>query len=185
MTNLLPPEEKNELFLKNKKRLVVILGITALVSLVCFILILLSVNFYILTKIVSQKNILEQTEEKYKTTVFLNFKDAIQKYNNVLVQLNSFYEKEIYFSQILKIISNIQRPEGLYLSDLSLNRDSENKKIKVVTSGFSGSREDLLIFKKNIEENKEIKNPYFSPESWTNPQNVKFYLTFEIYKNED
>jgi len=183
MTNLLPLEEKKELFLKNKERLAIILGITASVSLVCLFLILSSINFYILTEIVFQKNILEQTEEKYKTPVFLNFKNAIQKYNIVFVQLNSFYEKEIYFSQILKIISNIQRPESLYLSDLSLIRDSENKKIKITTSGFSASRENLLIFKKNIEENQEIKNPYFSPESWTNPKNVKFYLTFEIYKN--
>lgn len=181
MTNLLPPEEKKELFLKNKERLVIILGIIALVSLACLILILLSINFYILAESVFQKNILEQAEKNYKTSVFLDFKSAIQKYNNILVRLNSFYREEISFSQILKIISSISRPSGLYLTDLSLNRNDEGKKIEIVTSGFCNSREDLISFKKSIEENKDIKNPYFSPESWTNAKNVKFYLSFEIY----
>jgi hypothetical protein len=185
MINLLPPEEKKELLLKNRERLVVILGITAFVSLMCLILILLSINFYILTEVVFQKNVLEQTEKSYKTPVFLSFQDTIKKYNNALTKLNYFYREEIYFSQILKIISNIQRPAGLYLTDISLNRNDENKNIKVLVSGFSPSREDLLIFKKNIEDDRGIKNPYFSPESWTNPQNVRFYLTFEIYKNEN
>ncbi len=187
MTNLLPLEEKRELFLKNKERLAIIMGITSVVSLVCLILILLSINYYILAEAVFQKNILEQAEKSYKTPVFLDLKNSIQRYNNTLTKLNYFYREEIYFSEILKIISNIDRKDSIYLTDLSLNRikqeGEENgiKKIKVIATGFSGSREDLLSFKKNIEENKDIKNPYFSPESWTNPQNVKFYLTFEIY----
>lgn len=185
MINLLPPEEKKELLLKNKERLVIILGITAFVSLICMILILLSINFYILTEVVFQENVLEQTEKSYKTPVFLSFQSSIKKYNNTITKLNYFYKQEASFSQILKIISSVQRPEGLYFTDISLDRNNENKNIKAVISGFSVSREDLLVFKKNIEESTDIKNPYFSPESWTNPQNVRFYLTFEIYKNEN
>ena len=182
MLNLLPPEEKEKLFLKKREKLIAILGITVLVSLVCLILILSSIKLYVVAEASSQKIILEQAEKKYQTPNFLNFKIIIQKYNKIIVQLRAFYEQKLYFSQALKIISNIQRPEGLYLTELSLNRD-ENKKIKVTAAGISDSRENLLLFKKNIEEDKKIENSYFSPENWTNPKNINFNLTFEISNN--
>lgn len=185
MTNLLPPEERGELILKNRERLAIVLGLIVLIFLVCLILILLSIRFYILTNVISQKNILNQVENNYKTPEFIKFKDTIQKHNNNIIRINSFYEEEIYFSPILKIISNIPHPDGVYLTELSLNRDNENKKLDITVSGFSNFRENLLVFKKNIEENKEIKEPYFSPESWTNPQGVRFYLAFKIYQNEE
>ncbi len=179
MINLLPPKEKEELLLEKKNKLIIILGITILIPLVCLILILSSIRFHILGEVNSQKIILEQAKKKYQTADFLTFKDIIQKDNKILVQLKSFYKKETYFSKVLKIISDIQRPKNLYLTDLALSRD-KNQKVKVVASGFSESRENLLFFQKNIEKYKEIENPYFSPESWINPQNITFYLTFEI-----
>lgn len=185
MTNLLPPEEKKELFLKNKQTLVLILGTAVLISLLCLILVLFSVKFYILAELISQKHLLAQAEKNYKTAQFTNFKNAVLKYNNILVKINAFYRDEIYFSEILEVISNISRPEGVYLTDIYLNRDEENKRIKAIAAGVSDLRENLLIFKKNVEENKEIENPYFSPESWTNSENVKFHLNFELSKIED
>ena len=84
-------------------------------------------------------------------------------------------------SNALKMILEIQRPPNLYLTNLSLTRD-ENQKMNIMAIGVSQSRDDLLAFQKNIEVNKEIKNPYFSPESWVNAENVAFKLTFEIYQ---
>ncbi|MBI2054268.1 MAG: hypothetical protein HYT36_02960 [Candidatus Staskawiczbacteria bacterium] len=185
MTNLLPEEEKKELLLKNKEKLIIILGTIVLVSLICLILILFSVKYYVMTGLIYQKSLLEQAEKNYKTQQFINFKDAILKYNGILVKIRLFYNEEIYFSETLKILSDIARPDGVYLTDIYLNRDDENKKIKMVAAGISDSRENLLVFKKNVEENKEIKNPYFSPESWTDSKDVKFHLNFELYKNEN
>ena len=182
MINLLPPEEKGKLFLKKSEKLIAVLEITILVSLVCLILILSSIKLYIVAEANYQKNILEQAEKRYQTPSFQNFKIIIQKYNKTIFQLKDFYEQKIYFSQALKLISNIQRPEDLYLTELSLNKD-EGKKIKVIAAGISDSRENLLLFKKNIEENQKIENSYFSPENWTNPKNINFNLTFEISNN--
>lgn len=182
MINLLPTEEKEKLSLINKERLITILGTTVLISLVCLILILSSIKFYIITEVNYQKIILEQTKKKYQTPNFLNFENIIQKYNKILIQLEDFYEQKLYFSDALKITSSIQRPDGLYLTDISLNRD-ENKRIEVTSSGISDSRENLLIFKKNIEEDEKIKNSYFSPENWINPKNINFNFSFEILSN--
>lgn len=184
MINLLPLEEKQKLSLKNKEKLTVVLGIVVLVSLVCFALVLLSIKFYILAKTDYQKNILEQEEKKYQTPDFMGFSDNIQKYNATLTQLNSFYKKEIYFNQAFKIIIDIPSPKDLYLTSFSLNRN-ENGIVLANVSGVSNTRENLLIFRKNIEMVKEIINPYFSPGSWASPENVSFSLTFEINQNEE
>jgi hypothetical protein len=179
MINLLPPEEKEKLFLKKKGKLVIILEITVLVSLVCLILILSSIKLYIAAEASSLKIVSERAEKEYQSPIFSNFKDIIQKYNKIIVQLKNFYEQKAYLGQALKNISNIQRPDGLYLTELSLKKNG-NKKIKVIISGVSDSRENLLLFKKNIEEVQKIENSYFSPETWTNPENINFNLTFEI-----
>lgn len=182
MTNLLPPKEIEKLSLEQNKRLVIVLGSIVLIFLICLILVLSSINFYISGETNYQKYLLEQTEKQYQGTDFLDFKNVIQKYNKILIQLKVFYGEKIYFNDILKTISGIEKPEGLYLTDLSLNRGETNK-IKVIVAGFSDTRENLLIFKKNIEREGKIKNPNFSSESWVNPKNINFYLTFEVSEN--
>ncbi len=181
MINLLPPEKKEELFLEKVKKLVKILGITVLVPLFSLILILLSMGFYILAEANSQKVVLQQDKKTYETPDFLSFRQIIQDSNKNLTQLDSFYHKELYATDVLKIISTIHRPDGLYLSDFSLMRDKSGK-FKVAVSGSSKSRDDLIAFKKSIEANQVLKNPYFSPQSWVDPQNVRFSLTFEVSK---
>jgi len=183
MINLLPPEEKQKLFFEKKEKLAMILGIVVLVSLICLTLILFSIKFYILAETDYQKKILEQTKLVDQTPDFINLNSTIQKYNGILAQLNSFYKKEIYFSQALKIITGVPSPKGLYLTNFSLSRDSSGI-IQVSASGVSDTRENLLVFKNNIEGSIEIKNSYFSPESWISPKNVNYSLTFEIYQNE-
>lgn len=185
MINLLPPEEKEKLLLEQIKKLIIILGSAALIILVCLILILSSIKFYILAEVNSQKIILEQAEKKYQTPDLSTVENLVQKYNKTLLQLKSFYKEETYFSKALKTISEIQRPEGVYLTNLSLNRKENPAKIEVTVSGISDTRENLLLFKKNVEEEEKIKNSYFSPQSWISPKDVNFSLTFEIFNNGD
>ncbi|MCX6718588.1 MAG: hypothetical protein NTY81_03255 [Candidatus Staskawiczbacteria bacterium] len=183
MINLLPAEEKQKLLSEKKRRLAIVLGITALISLFCFVLILLSIKFYILAETDFQKNILKQTQQEAETPDFASLSDSIQKYNEILAQVDSFYENEIYFNQALKIITDIPSPKNLHLTNFSLNREDSGN-IQASVAGVSDTRDDLLAFKQNIENSKKIKNPYFSSESWISPKNVNFSLTFEINENQ-
>jgi hypothetical protein len=144
---------------------------------------LLSIKFYILTKTDAEKINLAQIKEKYETSEFVDISNMVKKHNEILNQLNSFYDKEIYFSEVLNIISNIEKPENLYLTNFSLSRNSIGE-VDVNITGISSSRDDLLVFKKNIEESKDIKNPLFSSGSWISPKNAKFSLTFKISQDE-
>jgi len=179
MINLLPPEEKQNIFLLKKEKLTIIWGIIILVFLFCLGLILLSIRFRILAETNYQKNALEQAKKENQTRDFISLNNVIQKYNKELAQLDSFYKKEIYFHNTLSTIMNVPSPKGLYLMNFSLSRGKTGA-VQVNISGIADTRDNLLDFKKNIEENKEIKNIYFSPESWVSPKNVNFSLTFEI-----
>jgi len=70
MTNILPPKEKEYLRLEQAKKIVIILGFAAIVSLICLLLILLSIKYYILSAAGSQKFILQESEKMYQASDF-------------------------------------------------------------------------------------------------------------------
>ena len=180
MINLLPPQEKQKLQLEDQKRLVVVLSFALIIPLICFIMLQGSMALYLLGEIKSQKFNLAQAKAQYQTPDFLKFKAVIQDSNRAMAKLQAFYAREIYINDVLKTISTLPMPAGLYLTDLFLVRGTE--KIKISATGFAKSREDLLTFQKSLQADKNIKNPTFSPQSWVAPQNTTFYLTFEIFK---
>lgn len=179
MINLLPPQEKQKLILEKKRKVVVILGIIVIVSLVCLVFILTSIKFYILAETDAQKNILSEIIKRDQTSDIVSFNNIIKNYNKILSQVDSFYSKNKYFNKILKTITDIPKAQGLYITDLSLERD-KNGLIKASISGVSNTRENLLNFKSNIQQNQDIKSFYFSPNSWINSKNAEFNLTIEF-----
>jgi hypothetical protein len=179
MINLLPPEEQSQLRLEDARKLVIILGITIIIPLICLALVLLSIQFYILGEINSQKTVLEQTKAQYQTQDFLKTKQLIDDSNAAMGQLIAEYQKNQYLGKSITAISVVPRPAGLYITDLSLVRESSGM-VQATMTGFSNSRDDLLTFQKNLQSAKEIQNPVFSPESWVPAANVKFSLTFSV-----
>lgn len=180
MINLLPQKEKEERSFEQAKKLEIILEAIVLISVVCLILVLLSVDFYILGESVSRKFILKQAESQYKTTDFLKYKNILQGYNKNIAKVDSFYKNEAPIGSAIKKVAEIERPAGVYFNSLSLNRGENNNRIQVSISGNSDTRDNLLIFKRNIEKEDGVSNSNFSPESWINPTAISFNLTFEI-----
>ncbi|MBI3631459.1 MAG: hypothetical protein HY219_01155 [Candidatus Staskawiczbacteria bacterium] len=184
MINLLPPKEKEQLFLEKNKKLVVILGCILTISLICLALVLFLIKLYVSERVNNQKSILNFIETKNQAPDFSYYNDLIEKYNTNLIKVNTFYKKEIYFSDVIKTILDVQKPDGLFFNDMSIENDKENNKTKVAVFGTSDTRDNLLIFKNNIESNNKIRNVYFPANSWTKTKDVNFNVTFEILNNE-
>ena len=186
MINLLPPSDKENLLSEKNKKLIMVLGNVILISLICLILVLLSVQFYILGETNYHKSVLDDIESKYQTKDFLFFKSTIEEYNKDLALINAFYKKEVKYAETLKIISQLPKPEGLYLTNMLIEREinagTKPDGIAVSLFGISNNRDSLLIFKKNIEDNKKLKNIYFPPDNWIKASNLNFYVTFKIYE---
>lgn len=180
MINLLPPKEKEELLFQKKMNLVIVLGSMAVVSLVCLLLVLLSLKFYILQQVLYKKAILQSTEKEYQTADFLSLKSYIQKYNTILGRVDNFYKKEAYLSNALGSVVSIQRPDGVSFMSLAIEKSKTDANLLNVTiSGTSNTRDNLVLFKSNLENDKTITNVYFPPDSWIKPTDVTFYVTFE------
>jgi len=180
MINLLPPKEKNDLFLKKIKNLVIILGGVILVFLICLILILTSIKFNLLSKISDQTYLSQETQNQYQSDTVITLKNSIQKYNTSIPQALSLYQSGNRISDVLGIISEIPRPQGLYFTNISIDGKSNNNKIIINITGVSPARDDLVAFQKNLEEESLIKNASFSSNSWISPGKTNFNLTLEF-----
>lgn len=180
--NLLPPQEKQELKLQKTQKLVIVLGNAGLIGLVCLAMVLFSLKFYMLQDARNFDSILEQMDAGRQSPDELALGDLIEKYNATLAGVDSFYKKETYVNDALEVIFGVARPDGLYLSNVLIDRDSKTDKLKIQVMGFSNTRDNLLDYKKNMESAEKIASAYFPPKSWIASKNVEFEITLEIKK---
>lgn len=190
MINLLPPLEKQKLFLEKKKRMVIILWILVLFFLICLVLILLSVRSYLKTQVDSQKALLEEAETEFNQSEIQFLQEKINVLNLSLTELSSFYQKKIYFSEIIEKISQTL-PSKTYLTNLAIifspaelpsGKVSEGKleKVNISLSGFAPTRESLLNFKKNLDQESDFQEVYFPAANWVKSTDIDFYVTLQL-----
>jgi len=180
MINLLPKQEKENLELLTKKKLSIVVGGVLMVSLGCLALILWALSLYILQQSYAQKITLDATAKTYQTPDIIATKNLIKKYNASFAAIDAFYKKSIYVSEALKLVSEIQKPANLRLTSIDMQTNKNTGKITMTIRGISETRDDLMAFKNNIENNEKISNVYFPLNNWIKPSDINFYMTLEI-----
>ncbi len=177
MINLLPPQQKKELFNLFRLRLILILGILSASFFLSFSLVLLTIKIYISGNLKGQRIVFEETEREFSSNK--NFENEIEKYNLLLSNLDNFYRNEISNTQILEKIANILPPET-YLTDLNFNPAKEKNEVQIALSGLCKNRDVLILLKKNLEGEKDFSEIYFPPGNWIKPQDINFNVTFKV-----
>jgi len=182
MINLLPLEEKNILKMEEKWRLVLLLGILILSSFLCLILILYSIKIYGSSKVESQEINTEITRKESETPENKELKEKISAANKRIIDLNNFYQSQVYLTDTLeKISSNL--PLGAYITNFSCQMQvlEKNQIFKITFSGFVPDEDTLFKLGKNLEKNFSTKVTV-TEESWINPS--EFQLSFEVKINK-
>jgi len=189
MINLLPPEEKELLIFEQRKNLAIIICIIFLAYLLSLALIFLIVNFSILLKIQQQQDMLSNSEKLYQNSDFVFFKNLVEKNNQSLNIIDKFYKNNSYVSDVVKSISEVEKPSGLNLTDITIERGASvaikvNQKdngttMRVTLLGLSDDRDTLSAFKENLEKNQKISNIDFPADNWLKAKDINFYLTFQ------
>ena len=177
MINLLPSQEKEELKKEEKFKVILTLGIIILASLVSFSLILSSINIFLSGEVESQKIIYNQREKELKNPQIQTFQVNLADFNKKISQLDSFYQNQVAFTEILEKISGTIPPE---ISILSLSFSLEEKTIKCSLAGFSPDRDILIRFKDTLEKEESFTEIYFPPTSWIKPKDINFTVNFNI-----
>lgn len=178
MINLLPPQQKEELLLRERLNLILILSILISSFLICLALILFLVKIPIERDLEVEKIYIQEKEREYSQSKSLE--EKIKVLNLTLSQLKSFYQNQISLTEILEKISQAISP-GIYLTNLNFSAIEEKEEIgQISISGLSLTREDLLLFKKNLESEKDFFEIYFPPENWIHSRDIDFNISFKL-----
>ena len=183
MINLLPPEEKKKLLLEKKRKIVTIFWLLAVFFILCLILFLFLAKIYLQSEIKSKKAVLAVVDKGIEQTKIKNIRQRVKSANLNFKRLGSFYRQKIYFSDILKNISEVI-PQNIFLTSISIKFSANKKKepvAEISLSGFSPTREILFDFKENLQNSGYFKDVYFSPSNWIKATNINFFITLKFY----
>lgn len=179
MINLLPTQQKNEIEREEKCKVILILGISVLISFLSTFLILSIIQIYIFGQLESKKNFLELEEKRLEDPVIKDIQERVVLLNQSILKLDSFYQSQAELTGTLEKISQAI-PPGIYLTNLSWQK--ENSELKIV--GFASQREDLFHLKENLEKENFFSDVNFSPTSWVRPKEVNFQVTLKVGKSK-
>lgn len=185
MINLLPPILKEELKKEEEARLFWILSFLVGAFFLCVFLLLFSLRIYLKGSVDAQEILL--TAYAQKTASDDTLKEEIKELNETVIRLSSFYEKQPKISSLMESISSAA-PRGIRLTFFQYNPSSvivsgeETRKTngKVILSGFSPAREELLSFRENLRNNPSFVNFDFPSSNWAKPSDILFSFSFEI-----
>lgn len=156
----------------------IVLGSIVTIFLICLALILLSLKFYILQAVSSERFLLAEAQHQYETPEFLSLLSSLKKHNANLSRIDAFYKKQVLVSGVLKDILLLPRPEVVTFNSIVLEQAKNNIKVKI--NGQSELRDELVSFKSIIETQPNIKNVSIPPEHLVQPSNVSFALSFDV-----
>jgi hypothetical protein len=186
MINLLPPEEKENSIAGRKRKVLIIFWFYGFFFLCVFSMVLLFLNNYIKNEVEVSKIMLQSAEKGFAGEGIKDIQKQIGEANKILVKVNSFYGKKIYFSDVIDKISKVM-PGGVYLNNLSAvyNKGDEKSKgpyLKFSLSGFVAKRDILFELKKNLEADSYFQNVDFPTSNWVKPEDINFFISFNIKK---
>lgn len=177
MINLLPPQQKQLLLQEERFREVLILGTIIIFSLFAFGFILFFIKFDLRNKVLDQREILLEKKTEFEASEIKDLEKEIESLNKTLSELTPLYQEKSYLTDVTEALSQTV-PSGLYFTNLSFNKEKNEFSL----SGFSPTREKLIEFKKNLEQNGNFKEIYFPPSNWIEPINIDFSANVKIKK---
>jgi len=175
MINLLPPIEKEKRTQEKILKLVWILGILIVASMLCFVLILLSIKFYIADQIISQDTFIEMERQKNSQVQVLQKK--INSVNISLLKLNNFYQNQFAVSAFLEQFSSLIQ-SNMYLENFSYQSEGS----RIILSGFAFNIDQAHKFREALREQENFKETDFTIPDWLQQKGVNFRASFNLKK---
>ncbi len=175
MINLLPPQYKKELKLQESFRLLVVLGVSFLIFLICFILMLLVVRIYVKGQIQSEKFLLELPKKDLEASKVRS--QELKQANANFSTLLNFYKKRLSPAPIFEHISR-DLPLDVSLGSFTVSASG------IVLEGFAPTRELLLAFRGNLQGDSFFQNIDFPLTNLVNSRNINFSIRMNIKPNQ-
>ncbi len=174
--NLIPPSNKKKIVIAQRLKLIFSVELTLAIIIVGFFVVLLSFQY-----------ILNFNDKSYKL-IQKNSKDAVQlneleKYNtqfkkiNTQISLVSLIDKDqLYWSRLLIRLDTLISP-SIKLDSLATDNYG------VVLRGVANNRDELINFKKQLENETELMNINLPLSNLVDKDNIKFQISFSVKKD--
>jgi len=182
MINLLPPTNKEELKKERTFHLVLILGALVVLFFVSISLLLLSIRIYVSGEIQIQEVLVELQREEDEGSPFAK----IRSLNNDIKGLDSFYQNQVVFSDIIVRISSAA-PEQVHLTAFNYTpssggsgRSATQTNARISLIGFAATTEDLLMFREKLEQDDMFGDFNFPSSNWNVENDINFSFDFEV-----
>jgi len=177
MINLLPPQQKEEFLQERKTKAVLILCSLLLIFLLLIAIFFSLVKIYLAAEIQEQRYLLQSADRLISDPKYAEFEKEINKANESIMLLNNFYAGQADIVQILEKVSDAL-PTGVSLTNFSYEKSNS----QIIIQGKVGTRDNLLIFKKSLEEMKEVGNFYSPVSNLIKSSDIDFYFSFNLIK---
>lgn len=181
MINLLPTKQKELLKQERTFRIISSTIFFLFVFLISFIIILFFNKEIISIELERQAQSIVSQFDDEEIKAITEFEEEAKSYISNVKKINTFYSDTINITELLNDISDIL-PQGTYMTSISYGEKVDKDKTinEVSIYGFSLTRDDLIIFKDNLESKDRFKNIDFPSSNWVKSENINFTVTFEI-----
>ncbi len=177
MINLLPPQEKKDIFVRKKLKLVLVFEIGVFLLLTSLLTEFFSIVIYLSGELETVKITIAQKQAQTDLGGFSDFQAQISLLNQEFLDLALFYKRSSGLTKVLERVY-AKLPPGSYLKNVSLSRDQKGRKVSL--AGFMPTIESLLTFKKDLEKDKDLSKIDFPAANWVSSKNIDFTLSFEL-----
>jgi hypothetical protein len=173
--NLLPTEQRKRFRLAIFYQKAISSGLILLLLLLVLILLLGGFLFFLnfTYQFIEGKIATEQSKIIQIWTV-IEMEKRVEEFNNEIIGLKKIHSQQ---SNLYQVLDNISRNllKGVEVHNLEIHRDSG----MIMVSGYSSTRENLLIIKEILETNPDYyKDINFPLSNLTNPRDIDFHFSF-------
>lgn len=175
MINLLPPQEKKELWERQSQKIIILLGLLISLFFVSLILGLLAIKFYLSGQNIFQKTVVDLAKKELENQSNQEIKKEVLNLNKDIALISSFYQTNIRLTKLLKkIIESL--PPGIQLKSLAYQKDDSS----LLLTGFSPTREDLYLLKNNLSKEEEFSEISFPSSNWVKAKEIDFFISLRL-----
>jgi len=175
--NLLPPQEKKKIALANFNHLLACLVFYLVIISAIFIILLLSVYFFLSIILNAQTDLIKFRQGGQKIQYLMTIEEKIKQADQQLEQIYDKQKKFIFWTPLFEEFSRIV-PSGIYLNNFSY-RLSDNR---IILSGRANKREQLLDLQKRLEESSSFNKVEAPLSNLIKQTGINFSFTLYLQK---
>ncbi len=183
--NLLSSQEKEEIRWEKINRILIINGTVIIAELVIFIVLLLTMDFYLSREFFKIDNLVIQKQQEAEVREIEELKVKTQSFNERLSLVDEIQNQQIGWTEILEKLSLIT-PKSVQI--ISLDISSANNKDNSVGGeqhlfnliGHAKTREDMLEFEDRLKNSDYFSNLESDRSNYLESYDVNFRYKFNL-----